>query len=267
MNLSDKLVTSFLLAGGLGYISYLILEMTGVISSEESNSSKVTLLSLLLSLPNYLFYLFLQSKYTFGPYKFTIGPCKFTIGPYNKLIFGPFASIFITIAISVLFTYSLGKVLINVAFKIINVEKTHTLNTGLDWGQPWTAIEKENVTLVYLYNLDHSLIACGFGKNFSSNGDSVNIRANKQFGTGVSSYEEVIKCAYKNNTDKSKRHSNDAYGSPIEGYLCHNATVHINFEKGFIMIIFNVEEGKDKEPLNEHKTQEDKELLDEHKAQ
>lgn len=256
MNISDKIVTSFLLAGGLGYISYLVLEMTGVISSEESNSSKVTLLSLLLSLPNYLSYLFLQSKYTFGPYKFTIGPCKFTIGPYKKIIFGPFASIFITIAISVLSTYILGKIIIKVVFIIINIEKTHTLKTGLDLGQPWTAIKKEKLTLVYLYSLDHKLIACGFGKNFSSNGNSVNLHADEQFETGFSSYEDVIKCAYKKKeTDKSKRDSSDVFGSPIKKYLCYDASVHINLKKSFIMIIFNVEERDDKEHLDEHKTQ------------
>ncbi|MCO6528960.1 hypothetical protein [Lactobacillus sp.] len=234
MNLSDKIVTSFLLAGGLGYISYLILEMTGVISSEESNSSKVNILSLLFSLPNYFIYLLIQ----------------------RKLRLGLILSLFFTILIITTYTYVVGKFAIKIMFHIINFEKTHTLNTGLDLGQPWTAIEKENVTLVYLYNLDHSLIACGFGKNFSSNGNSVNLYADKQFETGVSSYEDVFKCAYKKKeTDKSKRDSNDAYGVPIEGYLCHNATVHINFKKGFIMIIFNVEEREDKETLDEHKTQ------------
>lgn len=234
MNLSNKIVTSFWIAGGLGYISYFVLEMTGVISSEESNSSKVTFLSLLFSLPNYLVYYFFQSK----------------------LKWNVFVSLFITILISVLLTYVLGKFIVKIVFLVINLEKTQTINTGLDWGQPWTAIKKEKLTLVYLYSLDHKLIACGFGKNFSSNGNSVNLYADKQFETGVSSYEDVIKCAYKKKeTDKSKRDSNDVFGSPIKKYLCYDSSVHINLKKSFIMIIFNVEEKDDKEPLDEHKTQ------------
>lgn len=234
MNLSNKIVTSFWIAGGLGYISYFVLEMTGVISSEETNSSKVTFLSLLFSLPNYLVYYFFQ----------------------NKLKWNIFVSLSLTILIAILLTYLLGKLIVYLVFLVINVEKTHTINTGLDLGQPWTAIKKEKLTLVYLYSLDHKLIACGFGKNFSSNGNSVNIYADKQFETGVSSYEDVIKCAYKKKeTDKSKRDSKDVFGSPIKKYLCYDSSVHINLKKSFIMIIFNVEEKDDKEPLDEHKTQ------------
>lgn len=270
LNSSYKVISNFILPGGLGYITYWILETSEIISSSK-DTTRTTFLSLLFSVPNYFLY---SSLYN----------CLALPNSNLKTLI----ALLITLALIALFAPFICNYLIKMIFMIINISNNISIflkkfmlfakkyitkklnskplikkftskimnllmpsikwvkskikcissidsknNTGVSNGDPWTIINKSGETLVYLYNFNKQLLTCGYGKAFETHADSISIKPNKGIEKENTNYDNVIKYTFKKNV------------SPMKDKKCCDSTVYVDLNKQFIMIIFEIEENKE----------------------
>lgn len=225
----NQVITAFLAAGGLGYINYWILEKLDVTSSTDGEkTAHITFSSLLCSIPDFFIYLVFKSLLNCIRQKYKL----------NHLLDSDvvnFLALILTIVVIIFITSVLGKKIIQSIYWILRKLTTGKGNTGVAPGEPWTAIDKTHMTLVYLYSLDHKPIAYGYGESYSGGFDSnysVNLQPAEEK-CNQPCYQYVVNCAYFK--DKS----------PINGMPCKESHIHVNLSQGFIMIIFKVRITKD----------------------
>lgn len=236
LNSSYKVISNFILSGGLGYITYWILETSEIISSSK-DTTRTTFLSLLFSVPNYFLY---SSLYN----------CLALPNSNLKTLI----ALLITLALIAFFAPPICRFLINFIFFLINLSiKTipKIINSfsiikwlkslipknkaGVSSGDPWTINNKSSRTLVYLYNFNKKLLVCGYGKAFETNADSISITPCEKFENQNTDYDEIIKYTFEKDA------------SPIIDEKCCDSNVYVNLNKQFIMIIFEVKKIKNEE--------------------
>lgn len=266
LNSSYKVISNFILPGGLGYITYWILETSEIISSSK-DTTRTTFLSLLFSVPNYFLY---SSLYN----------CLALPNSNLKILI----ALLITLALIAFFAPFICNFLIKMIFMIINISiflkkfmlfakkyitkkmnskplikkftsKIMNLlmpsikwvkskikcissidsknNAGVSNGDPWTIINKSGETLVYLYNFNKQLLTCGYGKAFETHADSISIKPSEGIEKENTNYDNVIKYTFEKNV------------SPMKDIKCCDSTVYVDLNKQFIMIIFEIEENKE----------------------
>lgn len=228
----NQVITAFLAAGGLGYINYWILEKLEVTSSGDGEkTAHITFSSLLCSIPDFFIYLGVK-----WGVKWVLNLFKTKNFALNKDVTNFIALIF-TMLIIILITALFGKKIVRGIYWILRIVTTGNGKTGVAPGEPWTLIDKTGKSLIYLYNLNREPIAYGYGESFSGSPDSnysINLQpVQKEYGEQLS-YEDVVSFVYFDN------------GSPIEDMRCIKSHIHVNLKQGFIMVIFKVEETKEK---------------------
>lgn len=219
MNNINQIVTTFLAAGGLGYINYWILEKLDLTSSSSGEKAvHTTFSSLLCSIPDFFIYLFIKWGLQITLKKY------FNLS--NDVI--NFIALFIAMSVIFLITVYFGKKIITSIYWILRKITTGNGKTGVEPSEPWTAIDKTGKNLVYLYNLNHEPIAYGYGEDYSGSSDSnysINLQPAQENSEQLS-YENVVHNAYFSD------------GSPIKGVLCEESHIYVNLKQGFIMVIF-----------------------------
>lgn len=223
-NLND-IIVKFLAAGGLGYINYWLLEKLDVSSSSIGEKTvHVTFGSLLCSIPDFFVYILLKS--------FFVKYFKFNNDLSNVI------SLSLTVIAVFFFTIFLGKKIIDLIYRIMRKVTTGDWETGVAPGEPWSAIDKSGESLVYLYNFEHKLIACGYGTSFSGSFDSnysINLQPfdhNQKKESELNYYDAIYFASFSD-------------ASPIKGIECKGSSIHVNLKQGFIMVIFKVVEDKE----------------------
>lgn len=203
LNSSSNVISNFILSGGLGYITYWILETSEIISSSK-DTTRATFLSLLFSVPNYFLYSIMYKLLPNSNFKAPLvllltlasiallAPpiCKFLI----NLIFSfinlsiKLMQLIINLFMSFLNSFCITKWLKSIILKIM---------TGVSNGDPWTIINKSSQTLVYLYNFNKQLLTCGYGKAFETHADSISIKLSEEIENGNTDYDNVVKYTFE----------------------------------------------------------------------
>lgn len=218
----NQIITSFLAAGGLGYINYWVLEKLDRTSSGSGEKiSTVTFSSLLFSIPDFFVYLFF----------------KWCLKAISKNLMNNdivnFLALFLSILLIFFFTAFFGKKIIDYIYRLLRKITTNSFDTGVEPGEPWTIIDKTGENLVYLFSLDHKLIICGFGEDYSGEQESnysINIQPSNEI--RQHKYKQIVK--------------NACYSDcKIDEFNCSESHIHVNLKQKFIMVIFKVK-NKDK---------------------
>lgn len=233
MNNINQVVTTFLVAGGLGYVNYWILEKLDLTSSSNGKgSTSVTFSSLFFSIFDFFIYILLKFLLKWGVtvlldvhwVKSTLVYLR--IGINDDFI--NFAALVTTICFIFLITIKWGEKIVNKVYGLISGDP----ETGVEPGDPWTKIDKTGTNLVYLYSLDGDPISFGYGDQYSDeldNNYSINLQPiseiNKQ-----PELEFLTKCA------------SEANGTPMKEVECTKSCIHVNLKQKFIMVIFKVKE-------------------------
>ena len=222
----DQMVTTFLAAGGLGYINFWILEKQDLTNGNE-NGVRITLSTLLFSLPDFFIYLFL---------KWAIK--KNSLLPDDVI---NFIALIVTIALVFVFTAKFGESFVKSLYNIIHYFTTGSKIMGVVPGEPWTKIreiESDQQKLVYLYKLDKEPIIFGLGEAFSADTNS-NYSLNLKVLDKVPkqpSFDELRNFI----TDEKLPIEECEDGEYIYRLKFKSVVTNINFKQNFIIVVFTV---------------------------
>lgn len=220
----NQLVTTFLAAGGLGYINYWILERLDVTDSSNGENSKNASF-LLFSIPDFFVFLLLRFilKKSFH--------CLLKVKIGSDLV--DFIAIFLTVIIIFESTAKFGKKFVEFIYaRIRKYTKDNKGNndTGVFPGSPWTALDKTGESLVYIYSFDKKPIIFGYGESYSEDIDnnySLNIQPDVSLGKHLD-FDDIFRIACYED------------GSPALNIDCERSQIHVNLKQQFIMFIFKV---------------------------